>query len=78
MSNFNFNLGSTCRRALINHQIYRKVEEKYQEIRAKRRQCCRNCAYFDNNPYLPCAIDPIQAAMADEDNFCKYFERKEE
>ncbi|PSF35969.1 hypothetical protein C7H19_14570 [Aphanothece hegewaldii CCALA 016] len=75
MFNFNTNLGSICQRALENQLISRKVEKNFREITAKRRHCCRNCAYFDDNPYLPCAIEPIQAALPDEVNTCRFFER---
>jgi hypothetical protein len=75
MFNFNFNLGSICRLALENQQIYWKVERKNQEVLAKRRRCCRNCLNFDDNPYLPCAIAPTQAARPDEENICQFFER---
>ncbi len=76
MFSFNTNLGSICRRALENQQIYWKVEKDFRDILAKRRQCCRNCTYFDDNLYLPCAIAPIQAGMPDEDNTCQFFEQK--
>lgn len=74
----NFNLGSICRRALENQEIYWKVERDFRDSLAKRRHCCRNCGYFDDNPYLACAVDPIQAGMPDKDNYCPFFARKEE
>jgi hypothetical protein len=42
---------------------------------AQTKHCCRNCHYFDDNPYLPCAIDPLQAGIPDQDNTCRFFER---
>jgi hypothetical protein len=77
MFNFNINLGSICRRALDNQRIYWKVERDFRDVIARRRLCCRNCLNFDDNPYLPCAIDPIQAGLPDEDNTCKFFEPNE-
>jgi hypothetical protein len=74
MFDFNINLGSICRSALENHLIYRRVERNFGYILAKRNHCCRNCRYFDNNPYLPCAVDPILAAMPERDNDCRFFE----
>jgi len=61
MVNFNADFGSICRRALVNQQIYWRVERDFRDAIAQHRHCCRNCLYFDSNPYLPCAVDPIQA-----------------
>lgn len=64
MFNFNTNLGSICRRAVENQLIYRRIERDFREIIAKQRHCCRNCAYFDDNPYLPCACaESVPAAV---------------
>jgi hypothetical protein len=78
MVRLNTNLGSICHRALVNQQIYWRVERDFRDVMAKHRRCCRNCHYFDDNPYLPCAVDPIQAEMPDKDNACKFFERNVE
>jgi hypothetical protein len=72
---FNFDLGAFCRRVLENQDIYWKVERKYQEIQARSRRSCRNCLYFNDNSYLPCAVAPNQAERPDEDNNCSFFER---
>ncbi len=76
MVNFNRDIGAACRRALETDRIYWKVEKDFRHELAKRRQCCRNCKWFDENPYLPCAIDPLVAALPDSDNACRHFERK--
>ena len=72
---FNPNLGSICRHALQTQQMYWKVERDFQNAIAQTKHCCRNCHYFDENPYLPCAVDPLQAGMPDQDNTCRFFER---
>lgn len=74
MLGFNANLGSICRHALQNQQIYWKVERDFQKAIAQTKHCCRNCRYFDNNPYLACAVDPLQAGMPDQDNTCRFFD----
>ena len=78
MVNFNTDFGAICRRALVNQQIYWRVERDFRDAIAQNRHCCRNCLYFDSNPYLPCAVDPIQAKIPDDDNTCTVFTRKEE
>jgi hypothetical protein len=77
MFQFHAHLRSACRRALETNEIYWKVEREFRELQNRRRRCCRNCSYFDDNPYLPCAIAPIQAAMLEADNDCQFFELKE-
>lgn len=58
-----------------NQQIYWKVERDYKDVIARRRLYCRNCVNFDDNPYLRCAIAPIQVGILDENNTGKFFER---
>ena len=74
MLGFNANLGSICRHTLQNQQIYWKVERDFQNAIAQTKHCCRNCRYFDENPYLACAVDPLQAGMPDQDNTCRFFD----
>ena len=74
MLGFNANLGSICRHALQNQHIYWKIERDFQNAIAQTKHCCRNCRYFDENPYLACAVDPLQAGMPDQDNTCRFFD----
>lgn len=72
---FSSNLGDVCRRALETQNRYWQIERDYQEQLAKRRVCCRNCSFFDDNPYLPCAINPSVAQLSEEGS-CNSFEPK--
>lgn len=73
------NLVGVCSRAGQTYQMWRQVDQeiRYQvwQRHERTKHACKNCTYFDDNDYLPCALHPDIARHAANDiNECRDWE----
>lgn len=73
------NLTQVCSRVSHTYQVLQRVDQELRlEIwirRERTKHACKNCAFFDDNDYLPCALHPDLAAQkVGEINQCRDWE----
>ncbi|MDX2100895.1 MAG: hypothetical protein SFW36_24205 [Leptolyngbyaceae cyanobacterium bins.59] len=74
------NLVQVCNRVPTVHRIFQKATlevrlEAWQRWE-RSKHACQNCSYFNDNPYLPCALHPHLVTQAAEVNECRDWEPK--
>lgn len=70
------NLAQVCSRVEQTYQIWQQVDYetrlKIWQHHERTKHACKNCTYFDDNGYLPCALHPQVALQnANEINDCR-------